>query len=120
MICLGCKLSNSKIPILKVHESKNFIAIMDINPVSDGHIIILPLHHVEKLIDLSNDDVIELKEMIKHVQDLLIKKLNIKSFTLESNEGAVNDLNGHFHLHVQPREGKSKSEYTQIYKELME
>lgn len=119
MSCLGCHLANSILPTLKVSESKKFVAIMDINPVSDGHILILPFNHVEKFINLSNDDIIELRNLVKDVQSVLEIKLNVQDFSIESNEGSVNDLTRHFHLHIIPRNGGMNSDYNEIYKNIM-
>ncbi len=45
--CTFCLLASGKIPIYKIDENKQAIAILEINPVSKGHILILPKGHIK-------------------------------------------------------------------------
>ena len=45
--CIFCEITNNKIPSYKISENKKSIAILEINPLSKGHSIILPLNHVK-------------------------------------------------------------------------
>ncbi|MBI2629385.1 HIT domain-containing protein [Candidatus Pacearchaeota archaeon] len=45
--CTFCLLSSGKIPVYKVAENKQAIAILEINPVSKGHVLILPKNHIK-------------------------------------------------------------------------
>ncbi|MFA5173966.1 MAG: HIT domain-containing protein [Candidatus Pacearchaeota archaeon] len=49
--CIFCSITNNDIPSHKIAENKKSIAILEINPLSKGHSIILPLEHIttEKL-----------------------------------------------------------------------
>lgn len=43
--CLFCKIINSEIPCTKVYEDNNFLAFLDIHPLSPGHTLIIPKKH---------------------------------------------------------------------------
>ena len=49
--CVFCAIIKGAIPSYKIAESKKAIAILDINPLSKGHSIILPIEHkaIEKM-----------------------------------------------------------------------
>jgi len=45
--CIFCQITKNKIPSYKISENKKSIAILEINPLSKGHSIVLPLDHVK-------------------------------------------------------------------------
>lgn len=49
--CIFCSIINNETPSYKVAENKKAIAILEINPLSKGHVLILPNEHtaIEKL-----------------------------------------------------------------------
>ena len=50
--CLFCKIINGKIPSHKVYEDENFLALMDINPQSPGHVQVIPKKHYRFVWDM--------------------------------------------------------------------
>lgn len=53
--CLFCSIAENKIPCCKIAENKKSIAILEINPLTKGHSIIIPFEHktIDKLPRLS-------------------------------------------------------------------
>jgi len=49
--CIFCSIINKEVPSYKIAENKKAIAILDINPLSKGHSMVLPIEHIttEKL-----------------------------------------------------------------------
>lgn len=49
--CIFCSITKNEIPSYKIAETKKAIAILEINPLSKGHSIVLPLEHttIEKI-----------------------------------------------------------------------
>ncbi|MBS3092403.1 HIT domain-containing protein [Candidatus Pacearchaeota archaeon] len=45
--CTFCLLASGKIPVYKLDENKQAIAILEINPVSKGHVLIIPKNHIK-------------------------------------------------------------------------
>lgn len=43
--CIFCSIINNNIPSYKLDENKDAITILEINPISEGHIIIIPKLH---------------------------------------------------------------------------
>jgi len=46
--CIFCSIIDSQIPSFKIGENEENLAILEINPISKGHVIIVPKLHVEK------------------------------------------------------------------------
>ena len=52
MDCIFCKIANKEINSNFVYEDDILMAIMDINPICDGHILIIPKKHYETVFDV--------------------------------------------------------------------
>ena len=46
--CIFCKIVKGEIPCIKVYENEQVLAFSDINPISEGHTLIIPKTHAEK------------------------------------------------------------------------
>jgi len=44
--CVFCKIVKGEIPARKVYEDDSVIGILDINPFSRGHVLVIPKEHV--------------------------------------------------------------------------
>ena len=53
--CIFCKIANGEISSNTIYEDEHFRVIMDINPASKGHCIILPKTHAANLYELPDD-----------------------------------------------------------------
>lgn len=69
--CIFCSLSKGETPSYKIAETKKAIAVLEINPISKGHVIIIPITHttVEKMpksaLSLSQKVAKKLKKKLK-------------------------------------------------------
>jgi histidine triad (HIT) family protein len=89
--CIFCAIIEGKIPSTKIAENEQAIAILEINPISPGHTIIIPKLHVKK------DDIPqEAFALAKKVSATLKSKLNPKDILIETSEmfkhGIINVL----------------------------
>lgn len=108
MNCLGCKLANNKIKTKSIYEDDNFNVILDIDPISDGHLLILPKEHIENLSELIS--IRELNSLIKLLKDKLKERGYGENFSICINEGEINELY-HTHIHLIPRKVNDKLLY---------
>ena len=91
MSCLGCKLANNIMETNVVYEDDLITCILDIDPLNEGHTLILPKRHYK---DLMNAAVIISKALKEIYQPDGISTIQ--------NGGEFNDLD-HYHMHVFPR-----------------
>src|SRR3989344_9340298 len=70
--CIFCKIASGEIPSTKVYEDKNFIGILDANPRTEGHTLIIPKQHFKNFLDLPASLGNEMLEAIKKISADLI------------------------------------------------
>jgi len=63
--CIFCSIANNKIPSYKINENKGSVAILEINPLSKGHTLIISKEHFEEAPESSKQLAQETIEKIK-------------------------------------------------------
>lgn len=99
--CIFCKIINGDIPSKKIYEDDKVIAIMDVNPVVDGHVLVIPKEHYEDFDALDDEITKHIHSVAKKLIPELMKKLGAKALTQTVNYGD-SQLVKHFHLHLLP------------------
>lgn len=101
MDCIFCKIANGEMKSNTLYEDDTVKVIMDINPVVDGHILVIPKNHYTDFMELDNDVTTHIFSVAKKMAPLLMEKLNKKSVTLLVNYGDDQQVK-HYHLHLLP------------------
>ena len=102
MDCIFCKIIEGKIPSNTVYEDDVVKVIMDVNPCTNGHMLILPKKHYKDIMDIPNDVIIHIIKISRELNKLICDKLNTDGMSLSQNNGIAQEVK-HFHLHVIPR-----------------
>lgn len=97
-----CKIINKEIPSYTIYEDDKVISILDINPNSCGHSLIIPKKHIKDLYEMDNDTYMHIFNISKKIANLLTEKLNCDGITLIQNNGIAQEVK-HFHLHIIPK-----------------
>jgi histidine triad (HIT) family protein len=102
--CVFCKIRDGQIPSLKVYEDERTLCIMDINPLTRGHCLVLTKAHAATIWDA---DVADLQAAIvtaKRVAEALKAAVKPDGLNmLQANGAAAFQSVFHFHLHLIPR-----------------
>ena len=53
--CIFCKIIKGEIPSKKLYEDDKVVIIMDINPVVDGHVLVIPKEHIVDYTEMPDD-----------------------------------------------------------------
>ncbi len=101
MDCIFCKIINGDIPSKKIYEDDDVIAILDVNPIVDGHTLILPKKHIADYKELDKELLLHIYDVADKLADKLMKKLESKAITFSVNYGDSQVIK-HFHLHLLP------------------
>ncbi len=102
--CIFCKIIKGEIPCFKVYEDDKCLAFADINPVAEGHTLIIPKKHAENLWDISWEDLTAVHLASKKVIQAIKDTLNPAGVALlQLNGRGVNQVVMHYHLHLIPR-----------------
>ena len=103
-----CKIIAGEIPGKKVFEDDTVMVIMDVNPVSNGHCLVIPKVHYQDLYDIDVKILNHILKIARDVSKILMEKLSCDGITLVQNNDSVQEVK-HFHLHLIPKyEGKDK------------
>jgi histidine triad (HIT) family protein len=97
--CIFCKIIRGDIPCNKVYEDKDFLVFLDIKPVSEGHILIIPKTHVVWMQEADDETISNIFKLTKKMM-LALKKGIPCDYVQESVVG--NEV-PHFHIHLIPR-----------------
>ena len=103
-----CKIIKGEIPSKKLYEDELVMVIMDVNPRSNGHCLIVPKEHCQDLFDIEKDVLYHIIEIAKKIANMLIEKLGCDGISLEQNNGISQEVK-HFHLHLIPKYSEGKN-----------
>ncbi len=102
--CIFCKIIRGEIPSYKVYEDELVIAILDVNPSSNGHTLVMPKEHFSDVTTTPKnilDHCFEVSQVIAQAQ---IKQLHATGVNIITNAGkSAGQSVMHFHIHVIPR-----------------
>lgn len=104
MECIFCKIANGEIPSTTLYEDNDFRVILDVNPASKGHTLILPKKHAENLYDLPDETASKVLVLAKNMASKIEKALECDGLNLVQNNGeTAGQTVFHFHMHIIPR-----------------
>ena len=110
MFCLFCKIIVGEIPSIKVLETENVLAFLDISPIEKGHIIVVPKRHWESLdaAPLDDPDAAAVFDELTRTVRLLTRAARTfadGANVLQNNGAAAGQTVWHLHFHIIPRYG---------------
>lgn len=101
--CTFCQIINGK-EALKIYENEKTVCLLDINPISRGHCLIIPKKHFKNISDISEEYLRDVISTSKKVTKLLKQKLNVTGVNILHASGkSAQQSVFHFHLHLVPR-----------------
>ena len=104
MDCVFCKIREGLIPSVKVYEDERIFAIMDINPLNEGHLLVIPKAHAATIYDIAEDDLSRSAVVAKRIALAVQRALRPDGLNLlQANGAAAFQSVPHFHLHLIPR-----------------
>lgn len=102
--CIFCKLANGVIPTNSIYEDDFFKVILDADPVSRGHALILPKQHYANLYELGDEEAARIMPLAKKLATKMTEVLGADGFNILQNNGEVAGQSVfHYHLHLIPR-----------------
>jgi histidine triad (HIT) family protein len=105
--CIFCQIVAGKIPSKKVYEDNLVLGILDINPASKGHVLMMPKEHYPIMPIIPQETFKHLIDKMKDVDRCVKEATLCKETTIFiANGGAAGQQSSHFMLHIIPREGK--------------
>jgi histidine triad (HIT) family protein len=102
--CIFCRIAAGQIPSHKVYETPEVFAFLDIGPVSDGHTLVIPKKHYERMEDCPPELLSAIAAVLGRVAGAVVKGMNAEGYNVLCNRGRVaGQVVEHVHFHVIPR-----------------
>lgn len=104
MDCIFCKIASNEIPSEKVYEDDTVFAFMDINPLNDGHVLVVPKAHVVTIHEITEADFAAVMSATHKLAAAVKQAVNPEGINLmQLNGKAANQVVPHLHVHIVPR-----------------
>ena len=102
--CIFCKIANGEIPSATLYEDNSFRVILDLNPASKGHALVLPKEHYANAFEIPEETAGKAFAVAKKVGEKLYLGLHADGLNILQNNGVVaGQTVFHFHIHMVPR-----------------
>lgn len=126
--CIFCKIIKGEIPTIKVYEDDLVIAIMDINPATKGHVLIMPKEHYPIMPLIPRPAFEHLFKITKYISRAVKEGVPSTRTSIFIANGAVaGQQSAHFMMHILPRDDSDSlsnldciGNFEGDFKELME
>ena len=105
--CIFCKIISGEIPSSIVYEDEATVCIMDVRPLTRGHVLIIPKKHAVTLGDMDDEGLASVMSTIRKMVQPLISVLKPDGYNVFQNNGrAAGQVVDHVHFHLVPRHKK--------------
>lgn len=85
-----------------VYEDELVMAFMDMEPINEGHILLVPKQHYLDVDEISDELLAHLMIVSKKIVTALKEIYHPNGYSIMQNGGEFNDV-GHYHMHIFPR-----------------
>ena len=102
--CISCKIVAGEIPSINVYENEHVLAFMDINPVSAGHVLVIPKGHWSDLYAMPDEQLGFVAASVRRVAHSVRNALKPDGISINqaNGKGAAQSIL-HYHVHIVPR-----------------
>ncbi len=102
--CIFCKIVAGDIPALRVWESDDCLAFLDVGPLAEGHTLLIPKHHYRDIRDIPTDSLAALTRNLPWLADAVLRATGASGLNILQNTGASSgQAVFHLHFHLIPR-----------------
>ena len=108
MDCIFCKIAKKEIPSKIITETSKSIAFLDVFPLSQGHTLVIPKHHYEKVQDMTDIDNIDMFNTVHKVISKVDKLTGATLLAIHNGKGSGQEI-PHVHVHLIPRESSDQA-----------
>jgi histidine triad (HIT) family protein len=104
MSCVFCRIVAGEIPGEVVACVPDAVAFLDVQPLADGHTLVVPRAHVETIEALDDAEADNLFRLVRRLADPVRRAVGAAGTTIGVNNGeATGQTVPHVHVHIVPR-----------------
>jgi histidine triad (HIT) family protein len=103
------KIIRGELPCHKVYEDDRVLAFLDINPLCEGHVLVIPKEEAATLDKLSDESAAAIGRVLPRLSRAVLAATGATEFNvLENNGPGAHQAVFHVHFHIIPkyRDGK--------------
>lgn len=106
--CIFCKIIKGSIPCHKVIETSQILAFMDINPLSKGHILVIPKYHGSRLHEVPEEYMQEVLPVARRIALTAFAEAGTAYNILQNNGRLAHQEVDHVHFHIIPKRDENE------------
>jgi len=110
------RIINGELPCHKVYENEHVFALLDIQPLTRGHVLVVPKEPAPSIDQLSSDSASSLGRVLPLICRSVMKATGTTAYNLIQNNGKEAGMSvPHVHIHIIPRYPNSTHSFVWPY-----
>lgn len=110
--CIFCKIIKGEIPSFKLIETAKTYSFLDIQPIAEAHVLIIPKYHGAKLHNIPDDYLSDILPVVKKLTKVLKLDENNtpegEGYNVLQNNGRIaHQVVDHVHFHLIPKKDEA-------------
>ncbi len=102
------KIIAGEIPCHRVYEDEHVLAFLDIGPVSDGHLLVIPKEAKAQIDELSEESAAAIGRVLPRLARAVMSATGCTAYNILQNNGsAAHQAVMHVHFHIIPKLGSA-------------
>ncbi|QQS37654.1 MAG: HIT domain-containing protein [Ignavibacteriales bacterium] len=106
--CIFCEMKDKEVASVEnllVRKNKLTFTVLNLYPYNNGHLMVVPIRHLDSMIELNDDENLEIMNELQLAQKALKEIYSPDGFNLGANLGRVSGagIADHIHFHIVPR-----------------
>ena len=102
--CIFCRIVAGSIPAASVYEDRDILAFLDIAPIHEGHVLVIPKFHYATLDACSDLILARMSSVAARVARAVAEVTGCDGYNCLCNNGrAAGQIVDHVHFHIIPR-----------------
>ncbi len=102
--CVFCKIAAGEIPATRIYEDEVVLVFLDVGPISDGHTLLIPKQHFQRLHDCPAELLSQICSRLGRIAGAVSSAMDCDGYNLLCNNGrAAGQVVEHLHFHIIPR-----------------
>jgi histidine triad (HIT) family protein len=102
--CVFCKIVSGEIPSETIFDTEEALAFLDVGPLAEGHLLLIPKDHYETLDKMPAELVARVCSHLPKLGNALRRVTEVGAYNVLQNNGrTAGQAVGHVHFHLIPR-----------------
>jgi histidine triad (HIT) family protein len=102
------KILRGEIPCHRVYEDEHVLAFLDVGPLSDGHLLVIPKEAKAHIHELSDESAAAIGRVLPRLARAVMAATGATAYNILQNNGAAaHQAVMHVHFHIVPKLGSA-------------